>query len=276
MALRGNLRDFSITQLLNLVSLARKTGTLTLSANSTKTRLCFKGGRLVYATVNGRDDRLAALLRKAGLVTEEQARAIESQTTTTDDKDLGLLLINAGYVTKGEIINIVRADILESAYPLITWTDGTFTFDSNLLPFEDRILVPVNLESVILEGSRRMQESEHLQQELPDLDLPLKFADRPDRQLRNINLSVDEWRVISFINSRNTIREVAQYNGLSEFRIRRIVYGLLQAHLVELVRSPVSTHREAVQEAAAPARPVPRAPVKRGIIVKLIDFFQRP
>ena len=28
MALRGNLRDFTITQLLNLVNLAQKTGTL--------------------------------------------------------------------------------------------------------------------------------------------------------------------------------------------------------------------------------------------------------
>jgi hypothetical protein len=32
MALKGNLRDFSTTQLLNLISLARKTGTLTMEA----------------------------------------------------------------------------------------------------------------------------------------------------------------------------------------------------------------------------------------------------
>jgi hypothetical protein len=30
MALKGNLRDFSVTQLLNLINLARKTGTLTI------------------------------------------------------------------------------------------------------------------------------------------------------------------------------------------------------------------------------------------------------
>jgi hypothetical protein len=33
MALKGNLQDFSLTQLLNLINLARKTGALSLSRN---------------------------------------------------------------------------------------------------------------------------------------------------------------------------------------------------------------------------------------------------
>jgi hypothetical protein len=35
MALKGNLRDFSTTQLLNLINLARKTGALTIEAQGT-------------------------------------------------------------------------------------------------------------------------------------------------------------------------------------------------------------------------------------------------
>ena len=34
MALKGNLRDFTITQLLNLINLARKTGTLVVEGPS--------------------------------------------------------------------------------------------------------------------------------------------------------------------------------------------------------------------------------------------------
>ena len=37
MALKGNLHDFSITQLLNLIHLARKTGTLAVDGKSAKT-----------------------------------------------------------------------------------------------------------------------------------------------------------------------------------------------------------------------------------------------
>ena len=37
MALKGNLRDFSTTQLFNLINLARKTGTLTIDTREAGT-----------------------------------------------------------------------------------------------------------------------------------------------------------------------------------------------------------------------------------------------
>ena len=109
--------------------------------------------------------------------------------------------------------------------------------------------MPIDLENIILEGSRRVKEWERLQDELPDLDMALKFTDRPQAQLRNINLSVDEWRVISYINPRNSIRHIAQRIGMDDFQIRKIVYGLLQAGLVEMVEP----------EGAAPRQPPHRS-----------------
>lgn len=275
MALKGNLRDFSTTQLLNLINLARKTGTLTIEGRDAQARLCFREGKLIYAVMDGHDDRLAVVLHRAGKITAEQARTIQAQAGTKTDKELGLLLINAGYVTQADIMRIMRNHILGNTYPLFTWPEGNFYFESNVLPFEDRITVPIDLENVIMEGSRRLKEWERLQEELPNLDVALKFADRPDARLRDISLSVEEWRVVSFINPRNTIRQIAQYNNMSDFQIRKIVYGLLQAGLVELVQP---------EGAAVPAKPgVPgpapiamRPPaVKRSVVVKLIDFFQR-
>ena len=123
-----------------------------------------------------------------------------------------------------------------------------------------------------MEGSRRMQEWERLQDELPNLDVTLRFVDRPDARIRDINMSVEEWRVVSFINPRNTIRQIAQYNNMSDFQIRKIVYALLQAGLVEFVQT------EVVAKAPKPGKtPIARrAPaVKRNVVEKLIGFFQQ-
>ena len=49
-------------------------------------------------------------------------------------------------------------------------------------------------------------------------------------------LSVEEWKVVKFVDPKNTMRQIASTNRLSELDIRRIVYGLLQAGLVELAR----------------------------------------
>ncbi len=81
-----------------------------------------------------------------------------------------------------------------------------------------------------------MREWEQLQDEIPSLEMALRFTERPGANLRSVNLSVEEWRVVSYINPRNTIAQIAQANKMNEIEIRRVVYGLLQAGLVEIVR----------------------------------------
>jgi hypothetical protein len=275
MALKGNLRDFSTTQLLNLINLARKTGTLAIDARDSHARLSFREGKLVYA-MTGQDVRLAAILHRSGKITEEQARTIQTQAGAKSDKELGLLLINAGYVSQSDVLQSVHSYVLSNVYPLFTWPDGVFRFESNVLPFSDRINVAIDLENVIMEGSRRLKEWERLQDELPNLDMALKFADRPGANMRNISMSVEEWRVVSFINPRNSIRQIAQYNNMSDFQVRKIVYGLLQAGLVELVQP------EGVTMPAKPGAPGQGAPlttrrpaVKRGVVLRLIDRIRK-
>jgi hypothetical protein len=275
MALKGNLRDFSTAQLLNLINLARKTGTLTIGTGETQARLCFKGGKLIYAAQDGEGDHLATMLQRAGKITEEQARTIQAQADVKNDKELGLLLINAGFVSQDDIMLSVRAYVLDNVYSLFTCSEGTFRFESNVLPFRDRITIPIDLEGVIMEGSRRLEESKQLQEELPDLDVTLRFAGRPKARLRDISLSVEEWRVVSFINPRNTVRQIAQYNNMSSFQIRKIVYGLLQAGLVEQIRpegAAVPVPSAPTDQAAMAMR---RPTVKRGVVERLIGFFQR-
>ncbi len=273
MALKGNLRDFSTTQLLNLISLARKTGTLTIEGDDVA-QMSFREGKLIYATMGNNSSSLAYILQKAGKLSAEQGKFIQTRAQGTGDKQLGHLLIQAGYVTQSDIIQSVRAHVLEIVYKLFTWVEGLFRFDANRNPSTDRITVPIDLESVIMEGSRRLKEWERLQEELPDLDISLRFTDRPDARLRNINLTVEEWRVVSFINPRNSVRQIAEANNLSEFQIRRIVYGMLQAGLVQIIR-PAKPEKTAAQRRGMPSQSQQAAEqsprVKRSVVTRLID-----
>lgn len=277
MALKGNLRDFSTTQLLNLINLARKTGTLTIQNSNETARMSFREGKLIYAHVgNESNNHLAMILAQAGRLTEEQANIIQTRVQGKSDKQLGHMLIQAGYVTQSDIIQSVRQSVLDIVYRLFTWAEGLFRFDANQLPSPSFITIPIDLESVIMEGSRRMKEWEILQEELPDLDISLRFADRPDARLRNINLTVEEWRVVSFINPRNSMRRIARANNLSDFEIRRIIYGMLQAGIVELVSPPgrvgppnSSASNQARTQQAVVDDPPPA--VKRSVVIRLIE-----
>lgn len=233
MALRGNLRDFTITQLLNLINLAQKTGTLVVDGPSEQAYISFRNGKLAYARVGQDDGSLAAVLHKANKLTVNQYRAILERAGRISDKELGLLLINAGYLSQEEILANLQGYFTEVIRRLFTWVEGFFRFEGEMLPPDDRINVRLDLENIIIEGSRQLREWEQLQDEIPSLDMALKFTDRP---LKNVNLSVEEWRVVSFINPKNTMRQIAHTNKMNDHEVRRIVYALLQAGLVEIVR----------------------------------------
>lgn len=234
MALRGNLRDFTITQLLNLINLAGKTGTLIVDGPAEQAYVSFREGKLAYARIGKEDGSLASVLHKANKINANQYRAIAERAGQMTDKELGLLLINAGYVTQEDILLNLQAHFTDAIRKLFTWVEGFFRFENEMLPPEDRINVRLDLENIIIEGSRQLRELEQLQDEIPSLDMALKFTERP---LNNVNLSVEEWRVIKFVDPKNSMRQIAAANKLGELEIRKIVYGLLQAGLVEVVRA---------------------------------------
>ncbi len=274
MALKGRLKDFGITQLLNLINLARKTGTLYLEEpQKGDAYLCFREGKLIYTSKEGVDDSLLAILQRAGIFTPEQVQMIRSNMPNKSDRDIAQTLFTSGRLQQQTLIQSVRDHILDLVYQVFSWNEGTFRFEPSKLPVQGKVTTPIALENVIMEGSRRLKEWERLQDELPSLDISLKFADRPTTPLRDINLSVEEWRVISFINPRNSIRQIAQYNSMGELQIRKIVYSLLQAGLVEVIRPPRPAAApagagEATQETETQMR---RPAVKRGLVQKLIS-----
>lgn len=236
MALKGNLRDFTVTQLLNLINLARKTGTLVVEGPSETAWVSFRDGKLAYARIGQEDNSLATILYRANKITAGQHRTLKSRAASMSDKELGLLLINANYITQQDILIGLQNYFINVVERLFTWVEGLFRFEVDVLPPQDKIFTRISLENIIIEGSRQLREWEQLQDEIPSLDMALKFTDRPGANLRNVNLSVEEWRVVSYINPKNTIRQIARATNLNDLEIRRIIYSLMQAGLIEVIR----------------------------------------
>ncbi len=267
MALKGNLRDFSVTQLLNLVNLARKTGLLTIEGPSDQAAVYFREGKLGYAGFQSEDNSLAGILRRAGRLSQRQYAVLRERAKGVSDKELGLLLVNAGYFTQQEILEVLKEHYVGVVQRLFTWVEGFFNFDAEAPPPDGKILTRVDLENLIIEGARQLREWEQLLDEIPDLNMALKFTDRPGANLRKLNLSVEEWRVVSYVNPKNTLRQIMRATKMSEMEIRRIVYGLLQAGLVELVRPEGYQPPKPIKPALADKPPEER----RSLVNRLIE-----
>jgi len=266
MALKGNLRDFTITQLLNLINLAKKTGSLVVEGPGEVARITFREGKLAFAQIGMEDNTLAAVLQRNNKISAGQYRILKERAATMSDKELGLLLINAGYVSQVDIITSLQQYFLSIVRRLFTWVEGFFRFEPDELPPEGKISVRIDLDNLIIEGSRQIREWEQLQGEIPSLDMALKFSERPGTNLRKLNLSVEEWRVVSYVNPKNSIRQIGKATKMNNLEIRRVVFGLLQAGLIEIIRP-----------AATPVAPSPRMfptqnrEEQKGLLYRLIN-----
>jgi hypothetical protein len=289
--LKGTLEDLHTTQLLHLINLAKKTGTLhvydgvptgreiimgdgeskraELTPGKERARIAFREGKLIHATAGTQDGHLATVLHKSGKLNDEQHRVIREKAANANDKALALLLINANYVTQKDIVQSVQRHMLDIIYELATWIKEPFIFEEGEQPPNDRITVPIELENVIIEISRLTQEHDRLAKELPNLDFALKFPEGAQEKFKGskVQLSVEEWRVVSFINPKNSIRQIAKACNMTDMEIRRVVYGLINAGLVELVK-PISA--EPAKKATTRPRPGQQPP-QRAVVNKLID-----
>lgn len=285
--LKGTLQDLHTTQLLHLINLAKKTGTLKLFAGvptgkeiimgdgetkrpevlpgAERSRVAFREGKLVFAQMTERDSHLATVLHKSNKLNDQQYRVIRERAANATDKALALLLINANYVSQVDIMQSVQQHTLDIVYDVMTWTKEPFIFEEGEMPPPGRITVPIDLENVIIQGTLRMRELDQLAKELPNLDFALRFPEAPCEKLKKIQLGVEEWRVVSFINPKNSIRQIAKACNMTDMQIRQIVYGLLNAGLVELVK-PAEPPKSTVK----PTKPVANTP-QRPVITKLID-----
>jgi hypothetical protein len=236
MALKGNLRDFSLIQLLNLVNLAHKSGVMVIEGQSDEAKIYFKEGKLSYARLGREENNLLAVLQRYQKITDAQQQILKEKSDQMNDKELGLMLVNAQYLCQRDIIDTLKGYFVDVIRRLFGWQEGYFYFDPDQTIPDNFIPVKLELESMIVEGTRQMKEWEMLQEEIPSLEMSLKFTERPGANIRKVNLSVDEWRVVSYVNPRNTMHQISDTIKVDDLKMRKIVFSLLQAGLVELVR----------------------------------------
>jgi hypothetical protein len=237
MAIKGNLSEFTLTQLLNLINLAQKSGTLVVEGSNEAVEVFFTNGKLAYAQNGQEDSSLVGILHKSKLLSSTQYQGIKANGNGMSDKELGLLLINANYFSQQDILSSLQSHFVDVVNRLFTWMEGMFQFNTDISPPEDKITVQVNLENIILEGSRQIQELEHLEEEIPSLEIGVKFVDRPGANVSNLRLSSEEWQVVPYVDPKNTIGQIAQVTNLSDLEIRQVIYSLVQAGIVEMVRT---------------------------------------
>lgn len=235
MAIEGSLADVSLADICQLLSLGRKTGCLTTTDRSNFGYIYFDKGRVIYASVLNRPDRLGELLVKNGAIEREDlSRAMEEQSRQ-GGKKLGEILVGFGALTQEELETWITTQIEEAVYHLFTWDKGSFHFNPDESPDEDEVfLVSLNADGLLMEGARRVDEWSLIAKKIPSMDLIFKLVRDPAEQ-EDVELSTNQKKLLPLLDGTRTVDDLVSESGLVEFETGKALFELIQAGFVQQV-----------------------------------------
>ena len=234
MAIKGSLREASLPDVLQLLTLGKKSGCLSVTHRSNFGYIYFDKGRIAYASIVNRRDRLGDLLVKTGAITQSQLdQAIERQAHERDKK-LGEILVGMGLLAREGLVAHIRTQIEEAVYFLFTWTQGTFSFEPDVVPEQQDVLVSINPESLLLEGARRVDEWSLIEKKVPSFDLVFD-VDRHKLREAAVTLTDEQNQLLDLIDGRRDVTALIEESGMVEFDVGKALYGLITAGFMQRV-----------------------------------------
>ncbi len=236
MALRGNLKDFSLPDVFQLVQLSGKTGVLRIQGPEAEGSIWFRDGDVFFAQSNWRREQLGERLVTAQRITPAAlARALELRAAEPEGgRRLGEILVNEGYITQQVLESFVQEQIQDTIFDLMRWDEGEFDFEVLPEVVHEDIGLSVSVENIVMEGSRRLEEWQRIKKKVPSTDMVFKMATAPGEGTFEISLKPVEWALLLLIDGTRSVRELAVETHSTDFEVARVVYGLFSAGLLEV------------------------------------------
>jgi hypothetical protein len=234
-ALEGPLKDLHIQDVFQLLDLGRKSGVLRVTSElrETAATVCFDRGGVVAASLGSDPQPIGARLVRVGKITAEQLHRGRALQSGGDSRRLGDILVSLGVISRRELERQLKAQVEESVFELLGWTEGYFRFEEGA-PCQAAVEAPVRspTEALLMEGARRLDEWSRIGSKVSHLGLVPRLPDQ--NGAARLDLIPFEWEVLAAVDGQRDLRALAEVLGRSEFEVARTVYGLTAAGVVAL------------------------------------------
>lgn len=178
MSLTGSLEDLPLADILQIVSLSKRTGILTIEGQIGRGVIIFKNGLVISAISPSKKRKtLGQILLEQKLISSESLESALQYQKNVKYEPLGSILLKQNLITYEILQRIVKSQIYEAIYDLLSFKEGTFSFElSEIIPFDD---IRCNIRNVailerginpqeILLDTIRMQDEEGRKKELKE------------------------------------------------------------------------------------------------------------
>jgi hypothetical protein len=254
MALEGTLQDFALVDILQLIGMQRKTGSLTLSRKEETITVLVQDGMVVWAAPADQvfDSNLGRILIARGLISRarwEEARQIRARK----GQCLIPFLLEGQWISPRDLGRVVQRQVLETLYRALRWRDGRYTFEAQEhVDMSRGRIPPAGTETILLEAVRQMDEWPLIEKRISSLDLVVRRTSRP---VYHEKVASGGLAILELVDGKRTAREIAELCDFGEFDAYKEIADLLAAGVLQLEQ-----RAEAAKAAVRPVRLPRRVP----------------
>jgi hypothetical protein len=269
MILSGELKDFSLADVLQLLLQQRKSGNLVLNQGRDKAELFVLSGNLTGVRLNGEtpEGKVKEMLVESGRVLRQEM--VELEAISRDmDRPLLSTLAAKGHLSEDdrkEWLQIITEDMV---CELFGWMEGRYEFQTGQkAPPAAVTQLNISTEFACMEGMRRIDDWPRLREMVPDLKMVFRPTGRP---FDGDKLSWD-YLVLGLVDARKNLVQIAKQVPFGSFRLSECIVNLWNGGFIAPVKA-------ASEELDAPVQADPQSEKDRktamvlGIAVLFLVF----
>lgn len=274
MAIRGSLREASLPDVLQLLAMGKKSGCLSVTHRSAFGSVYFDKGRISFASIVNRRDRLGDMLVASGVIARSDLEEAIASQAASPNKRLGEILVEKRLLAREELHEHIKRQIEEAVYYLFTWTQGTFSFEPDVQPDEQDLLVSINPESLLLEGARRIDEWGMIEKKVPGFDVVFALTrERFEESL--VELTMEQDALIPLVDGQRDVQALIDASGLGEFDVGKALFGLVTAGFLHRVGRAKPAEEPSIESRVSEHRNLGIAFYKSGMFDEATREFRR-
>jgi hypothetical protein len=236
MAIVGDLQEFYLPDLLQLIEKGSKTGQLSVWAPNGIYKIWFYQGRVIAALPPEEEHRLEGLLARSGLVSERVVEKLAS--FCGPEEPLGRCLQRQGLISPVALAKLFRHQLQVGLYSLFALEAGQFSFlPSVRLPYREMTGLSKGASAVVLEALQQLKLDQRPEESLPQPD---SYFWRTSSELPLYRLSPLEWGVLEGVSPSRNLAELARALGADLLEVRYACARLAKLGLISPCDGPTA------------------------------------
>lgn len=243
---RGDLSQTALPEILSTIDRFQVPGIIEASRGGVVKRVFIKEGNVVHASSTDRDDSLGSYLERSGVLSPELV-AETMRERERSNKRYGVLLIERGVLSPGEVYRAIRKQIENIVWSLFYWQDGAVSFAIGDFREPEAVRIQLPMRQVILQGIKRAPNAKTLVARLGRKETVFEPCYR-EEELIELALDADEYRLLRLVDGQRTLYDLCVQGPHGPAENGKELYAF---QVLQLVRAAATV-------AGAPPEPKPR------------------